>query len=147
MRKWCLRAVFSRFSGFSAIFWVFRDFLGFSRFSGVFRGFGRGPWRGWSEDLFWQISVPELGTRDRARGKSRIPEISKNPYLVTFFSWRPFFRKISGHQKNRKFAGRVEKWGVLAKSRRKISVPRILGVKKKTFGLDHGRAFFQKLVA
>ena len=112
-----------------------------------FGGPGRGPWEGVLRAVFWQISVPELGTRDRARENFGIPEFPENPYLVTFFPWRPFFGKISRHQKNRKFAGRVEKWGVLAKSRPFFSLPRILGVKKKTFGLDHGRAFFQKLVA
>ena len=54
---------------------------------------------------------------------------------------------FSGPRKTRFFAHTVEKRGVLAESRRFFSVPRILASKKKSFGLDHGRAFFQKLVA
>ena len=45
------------------------------------------------------------------------------------------------------FERSLEKMGVLAESRPFFSVPRILAIRKFVFGLDHGRAFFQKLVA
>ena len=121
--EWILagKRVFERFPGLRAISWVSHGFLGV---------------------------VLRCGKKDHSmRAKKKWIFFPRGSEKLHRAKKSYFFCQNSEVRKTRFFAGRVEKQGVLAESRRKISVPRILGVKKKTFGLVHGRAFFSKLVA
>ena len=88
-----------------------------------------------------------------ARGGGGLGDLVRDPEIlgpkkVTDFSKISRFFAIFKNLRNRVFLlGRSGFGGVLAESRPFFSVPRILGVKKKSFGLDHGRAFFQKMAA
>ena len=105
---------------------------------GHFPGVRLGSWLG-SEN--GQILAPELAPGSGIPGRRIFGKI-RDRHFFGPKKWHFF-----GRPENAFFCSHGRKMRGLAESRPFFSVPRILAQKKKSFGLDHGRAFFQKLVA